>query len=147
MIDSSGLRIIAFDPWMDELALWRTEHGSHLVGWLLRSSVSSCSHGCDQGRSTQSPSPNRQLHIPTYPINSSRSGCVHLAFPSINPSTPKTPTKVPTPSEIDQALFTSKIFEGMRGDYFVFRNFPGRLFTSPGFEEIISEYPHKSSLL
>jgi hypothetical protein len=43
-----------------------------------------------------------------------------------------------------EALFTSRVFEGMRGDYFVSRNFPDRLFTSPGFERIIPRYPHKS---
>jgi hypothetical protein len=32
----------------------------------------------------------------------------------------------------------------MGGDYFVSRNFPGRLFTTPGFEGIIPGYPHKS---
>jgi hypothetical protein len=41
-------------------------------------------------------------------------------------------------------LFTFRVFEGMRGDYFVSRNFSYRLFTSPGFEGIISGYPHKS---
>jgi hypothetical protein len=46
-----------------------------------------------------------------------------------------------------KALFTSRVFEGMRGDYFVFQNFPHRLFTSPGFEGIIPGYPHKSSQL
>jgi uncharacterized SAM-binding protein YcdF (DUF218 family) len=46
-----------------------------------------------------------------------------------------------------QALFTSRVFEGMRGDYFVSQNFPNRLFTSPGFEGIIPRYPHKSPLL
>jgi hypothetical protein len=43
----------------------------------------------------------------------------------------------------DQALFTSKVFEGMGGDYFVSQNFPDRLFTSPGFEGIILGYPQK----
>jgi hypothetical protein len=43
-----------------------------------------------------------------------------------------------------KALFTSRIFEGMGGDYFVSQNFPDRLFTSPVFEEIIPGYPHKS---
>jgi hypothetical protein len=38
-------------------------------------------------------------------------------------------------------LFTSRVFEGMREDYFVSRNFPDRLFTSPGFEGIIPRYP------
>jgi hypothetical protein len=38
----------------------------------------------------------------------------------------------------------ARVFEGMRGDYFVSRNFPDRLFTSPGFEGIIPRYPHKS---
>jgi hypothetical protein len=33
-----------------------------------------------------------------------------------------------------KALFTSRVFEGMDGYYFVFRNFPDRLFTSLGFE-------------
>jgi hypothetical protein len=46
-----------------------------------------------------------------------------------------------------KALFTSRVFEGMGGDYFVSRNFPGRLFTTPGFEEIIPGYPHKSPSL
>jgi hypothetical protein len=32
----------------------------------------------------------------------------------------------------------------MGGDYFESQNFPDRLFTTPGFEEIIPEYPHKS---
>jgi hypothetical protein len=44
----------------------------------------------------------------------------------------------------DEALFTSRVFEGMRGDYFDSRNFPDRLFTSPDFEGIIPGYPHKS---
>jgi hypothetical protein len=43
-----------------------------------------------------------------------------------------------------EALFTSRVFEGMRGDYFIFQNFPDRLFTSPGFEGIIPRYSHKS---
>jgi hypothetical protein len=43
-----------------------------------------------------------------------------------------------------EALFTSKVFEGIGGDYFVSRNFPDRLFTSPGFEGIIPRYPHNS---
>jgi hypothetical protein len=43
-----------------------------------------------------------------------------------------------------KALFISRVFEGMEGDYFKFRNFPDRLFISPGFEEIIPGYPHKS---
>jgi hypothetical protein len=43
-----------------------------------------------------------------------------------------------------EALFTSRVFEGMRGDYFVSRNFSDRLFTSPGFEGLIPGYPHKS---
>jgi hypothetical protein len=43
-----------------------------------------------------------------------------------------------------KALFTSRVFEGMGRDYFVSRNFLDRLFTSPGFEEIILGYPHKS---
>jgi hypothetical protein len=43
-----------------------------------------------------------------------------------------------------EALFTSKVFEGMGGDYFKSRNFPNRLFTSPCFEGIILGYPHKS---
>jgi hypothetical protein len=43
-----------------------------------------------------------------------------------------------------KALFTSKVFEGMVGDYSVSRNFPDRLFTNPGFEGIIPGYPHKS---
>jgi hypothetical protein len=44
-----------------------------------------------------------------------------------------------------KALFTSKIFEGIEGDYPVFQNFSDRLFTSPGLERIIPGYPHKSS--
>jgi hypothetical protein len=36
-----------------------------------------------------------------------------------------------------KALFTSRVFKRMRGNYFVFRNFPDRLFTSLGFEKII----------
>jgi hypothetical protein len=47
----------------------------------------------------------------------------------------------------NHALFTSRVFEGMRGDYFISRNFSDRLFTSPGFEGIISGYLHKSPLL
>jgi hypothetical protein len=43
-----------------------------------------------------------------------------------------------------QALFTSRVFEGMGGNYFVSRNFPDRLFTSSGFEGIIPRYPHNS---
>jgi hypothetical protein len=43
-----------------------------------------------------------------------------------------------------EALFTSRVFEGMGGDYFESRNFPDRLFTSLGFEGIIPGYPHKS---
>jgi hypothetical protein len=43
-----------------------------------------------------------------------------------------------------RALFTSRVFEGMGGDYFVSQNFPNRLFTSSGFEEIIPRYPYKS---
>jgi hypothetical protein len=46
-----------------------------------------------------------------------------------------------------EALFTSKVFEGMGGDYFVSRNFLDRLFTSPGFEGIIPRYLHNSSPL
>jgi hypothetical protein len=42
-----------------------------------------------------------------------------------------------------KALFTSRVFEEMEGDYFVSRNFPDRLFTSLGFERIILGYPHK----
>jgi hypothetical protein len=38
----------------------------------------------------------------------------------------------------------SAVFEGMGGDYFESRNFPDRLFTSPGFEGIIPRYPQKS---
>jgi hypothetical protein len=45
---------------------------------------------------------------------------------------------------ITKALFTSRVFEGMGGDYFISRNFPNRLFTSLGFEGIISGYPQKS---
>jgi hypothetical protein len=48
-------------------------------------------------------------------------------------------------SELAEALFTSRVFKGMGGDYFVSRNFSDRLFTSPGFERIIS--PHKSPSL
>jgi hypothetical protein len=44
----------------------------------------------------------------------------------------------------NKALFTSRVFERMGGDYFVSQDFPNRLFTSPGFEEIIPRYPHKS---
>jgi hypothetical protein len=33
---------------------------------------------------------------------------------------------------------------GWKGIIFVSRNFPDRLFTSPGFEGIIPGYPHKS---
>jgi hypothetical protein len=43
-----------------------------------------------------------------------------------------------------EALFTSRLLEGMGEDYFVSRNFPDRLFTSLGFEGIIPGYPHKS---
>jgi hypothetical protein len=43
-----------------------------------------------------------------------------------------------------KALFTFRVFEGMRGDYFESRNFSSRLFTSLGFEGIIPRYPHKS---
>jgi hypothetical protein len=43
-----------------------------------------------------------------------------------------------------EALFTSRVFEGIGGDYFVSRNFSDRLFTSLGFEGIIPGYPHKS---
>jgi hypothetical protein len=43
-----------------------------------------------------------------------------------------------------KALFTSRVFEGMGGNYFVSQNFPDRLFTSPEFEEIILGYPLKS---
>jgi hypothetical protein len=45
-----------------------------------------------------------------------------------------------------KALFTSRVFEGMGGDYFESRNFPDRLFTSPGFEGIIPTNPHHSSV-
>jgi hypothetical protein len=43
-----------------------------------------------------------------------------------------------------KALFISRVFEGMREDYFVSWNFRDRLFTSPGFEGIITGYPYKS---
>jgi hypothetical protein len=43
--------------------------------------------------------------------------------------------------EKSKALFTSRVFKGMGGDYFVSRNFPDRLFTSPGFEGIIRDIP------
>jgi hypothetical protein len=43
----------------------------------------------------------------------------------------------------NKVLFTFRVFEGMGGDYFDSRNFLDRLFTSPGFEEIILGYPHK----
>jgi hypothetical protein len=46
-----------------------------------------------------------------------------------------------------KALFTSRVFEGIRGDYFVSRNLLDRLFTSLGFEGIIPGYPHKSPSL
>jgi hypothetical protein len=49
--------------------------------------------------------------------------------------------------ELIKALFTSRVFEGMGGNYFDSQNFPDRLFTSPGFEEIIPGYPHKSPSL
>jgi hypothetical protein len=51
------------------------------------------------------------------------------------------------PHKYTKALFTSRVFEGMGGDYFVSRDFSDRLFTSPGFEGIIPGYPHKSPTL
>jgi hypothetical protein len=53
-------------------------------------------------------------------------------------------TKIYFKVDHHKALFTSRVFEGMRGDYFVSWNFPDRLFTSPGFEGIIPRYPDKS---
>jgi hypothetical protein len=43
-----------------------------------------------------------------------------------------------------EALFTSRVFKGIGGNYFVSQNFPGRLFTRSGFEGIIPGYSHKS---
>jgi hypothetical protein len=45
---------------------------------------------------------------------------------------------------IRKALFTSRVFEGIGGDYLVFWNFSDRMFTRMGFEGIIPRYPHKS---
>jgi hypothetical protein len=52
--------------------------------------------------------------------------------------------RILSPRSTIEALFTSRVFEGMGGDYPVSRNFPGRLFTRLGFERIIPEYPYKS---
>jgi hypothetical protein len=52
-------------------------------------------------------------------------------------------TRVFAHALISEALFTSRVFEGMEGDYFESRNFSNRLFTSSGFEGIIPGYPHK----
>jgi hypothetical protein len=43
-----------------------------------------------------------------------------------------------------KALFTSRVFEGMGGDYPVSRIFPDGLFTRPSLEGIILGYLHKS---
>jgi hypothetical protein len=45
-----------------------------------------------------------------------------------------------------KALFTSRIFEGMEENYFISWNFSNRLFTSPGFEGIISGYPTRPQI-
>jgi hypothetical protein len=43
-----------------------------------------------------------------------------------------------------QALFTSSVFKGMRGDYFVSQKIFDRLFTRPGLERIIQDIPTNS---
>jgi hypothetical protein len=57
------------------------------------------------------------------------------------------PEKAPRQERIAsaEALFTSSVFEGMRGDYFVSWEIPDRLFICPGLVGIILGYPHKSS--
>jgi hypothetical protein len=40
-----------------------------------------------------------------------------------------------------KVLFTSRVFEGIGGDYFVSRYIPGRLFTRPGFEGLSPQIP------
>jgi hypothetical protein len=54
------------------------------------------------------------------------------------------PWKGEWPRRLLKVLFTSRVFEGMGEDYFLSRNLPDRLFTSPGFKGIIPRYPHKS---
>jgi hypothetical protein len=42
------------------------------------------------------------------------------------------------------ALFTSRVFEGIRGDYLESQKIPNSSFTTPGFGRIIPRYPHNS---
>lgn len=46
-----------------------------------------------------------------------------------------------------EALFTSKVFMGMGGDYFVSRKIPTSPFTSPVLNDIIPRYPLPSPLI
>jgi hypothetical protein len=59
----------------------------------------------------------------------------------LGPSTSRMPTDEDEDGGVVYGLFTSNVFEGIRGDCFEYREIPDSPFTTPGLGGIILRYP------